>query len=63
MILYAVKKWGKEFYEVLLSTQTYYPINYNLVRKMLDDHSSSRRDHTNKLWSLYVFQKWMFKNF
>jgi len=57
------KEWKKEFYEVLLSTQTYYPINYNLVRKMLDDHCGGKRDHTNKLWSLYVFQKWVFKNF
>jgi asparagine synthase (glutamine-hydrolysing) len=57
------KDWKKEFYDVLLATQTYYPINYSLVKKMLDSHCSGKRDYTNKLWSLYVFQKWIFKNY
>jgi asparagine synthase (glutamine-hydrolysing) len=57
------KEWKKEFYDVLLAVQTYYPINYDLVEKMLDEHCKSKYDHTNKLWSLYVFQKWLFKTF
>ena len=56
------KEWKKEFYEVLLTTQTFYPINYEFVRKLLDDHCNNKEDHTNKLWAIYVFQKWIFKN-
>ena len=56
------KEWKKEFYEVLLTTQTFYPINYEFVRKLLDDHCNNKKDHTNKLWAIYVFQKWIFKN-
>ncbi|MCX7875230.1 MAG: asparagine synthase (glutamine-hydrolyzing) [Melioribacteraceae bacterium] len=32
--------------------------NYNVIRKIYDDHFSGKENNMYKLWNLYVFQKW-----
>lgn len=32
--------------------------NYNEIQRLLDEHLSSKSNHTAKLWCLFVFQKW-----
>lgn len=38
-------------------------LNKNFVRQLMDEHFSSRVDHSGILWSLYCFQKWYSNNF
>ncbi len=32
--------------------------NYDYVNKLMEEHFSRRSDNANKLWALYVFEKW-----
>jgi asparagine synthase (glutamine-hydrolysing) len=32
---------------------------YTVVRRMLDDHFSGRRDNRKQLWTLFVFERWL----
>jgi hypothetical protein len=35
--------------------------NENLIIQLVDEHLTSYRDHTFKLWTIFCFQKW-YKN-
>lgn len=32
--------------------------NYDVIKKLWDEHMSGKENHKGKLWNLYVFQKW-----
>ena len=32
--------------------------NYEYIKSLIDEHLSGRENHKNKLWNLFVFQKW-----
>ncbi|MCL2413896.1 MAG: asparagine synthase (glutamine-hydrolyzing) [Bacteroidales bacterium] len=36
--------------------------NYAVVQKIVDEHLRGKENHKNKLWNLFVFQKWYMKN-
>ena len=36
--------------------------NYKEVNKLLEEHLNGKENHKGKLWNLFVFQKWYFKN-
>ena len=38
-------------------------LNEKYVRKLIQEHLSSKADHSRKLWTLYCFQKWYNNNF
>ena len=52
-------KWKNRFYDVLLSKQNKFEFNYKFIKHLLDSHCYEEKDHTHKLWSLYVFKKWL----
>ena len=33
-------------------------LHYPAVRRLLDEHAAGEADHSSKLWTLYVFQRW-----
>jgi asparagine synthase (glutamine-hydrolysing) len=37
-------------------------LNFEYVSKLIDEHQSGKQNHSSKLWTLYVFQKWCKKN-
>ena len=43
---------------VLDGKQKMIDINYGFVEKLLNEHGEGKADHTDKLWSLYVFHIW-----
>jgi asparagine synthase (glutamine-hydrolysing) len=51
--------WKAEFESVLFDKQTTIPINYDFVTKIWNEHLENKKDHTHKLWILYVFHKWI----
>ena len=56
------KEWKSDFYDVLLQKQTDIPIDYKFVNRILDEHCSSKRNHVHKIWTLYIFHKWIAEN-
>jgi asparagine synthase (glutamine-hydrolysing) len=51
--------WKSQFEEVLFDQQNLIPINYRYVEKIWNEHLSEQKDHTHRLWILYVFHKWI----
>jgi len=52
----------KEWTETLLSRERIHSeglFNAATVRQLLDDHQSGRRDNSNLLWTLMMFQSWL----
>lgn len=37
-------------------------LNFEFVSKLFQEHQSGKENHSSKLWTLYVFQKWCIKN-
>jgi len=55
------KEWKSKFYEVLMQKQDKIPLDYTYVKLLFEEHCKGIVDHTDKLWILYVFQKWIAK--
>lgn len=51
--------WKKQFEEVIFDKQDVIPLNYTYVEKIWNEHISRQKDNTDKLWSVYVFHKWI----
>ncbi len=47
--------------EVMETRQTMVDLNYKFIQQLLDEHIKGYADHTEKLWSLYVFHIWASK--
>lgn len=56
------KEWKKEFKNVILCEQNIYPINYSFVKHIFEEHCSGKKNHEDKLWAIYVFQRWIITN-
>ncbi|WZL71514.1 asparagine synthase (glutamine-hydrolyzing) [Clostridiaceae bacterium 35-E11] len=46
--------------ETILSQDIF---NYDYIHKTIQEHLNNNNDNSFKLWTLYVFQKWYYKNF
>ena len=55
--------WKAEFESVVFDIQTKIPINYEFVAKIWKEHLENKKDHTHRLWILYVFHKWIKNEF
>ncbi|MFM7682704.1 MAG: asparagine synthase (glutamine-hydrolyzing) [Bacteroidota bacterium] len=55
------KEWKKTAAEVILSNNSQLPFNSRFIEELWNEHQSGR-DHSHKLWSIYVFQKWSQQN-
>jgi asparagine synthase (glutamine-hydrolysing) len=55
------KEWKKTAAEVILSNNSQLPFNSKFIEKIWDEHQAGS-DHSHKLWSIYVFQKWAKQN-
>jgi asparagine synthase (glutamine-hydrolysing) len=51
--------WKKHFEEIIFEKQDVIPLNYKYVEKIWNEHLSLQKDHTHRLWCLYVFHKWI----
>jgi asparagine synthase (glutamine-hydrolysing) len=51
--------WRKQFEEVVFERQTVIPLNYAFIEQIWEEHLSSRKDHSHRLWIIYVFHKWI----
>ncbi len=50
------KELGHELERLLVESQA--PLSIIAVKRILEDHRNSRRDHGNRLWALYVYLLW-----
>jgi asparagine synthase (glutamine-hydrolysing) len=55
------KEWKKTAAEVILSNNSELPFNAKFIEQLWDEHQAGN-DHSHKLWSIYVFQKWSNQN-
>jgi asparagine synthase (glutamine-hydrolysing) len=55
------KEWKKTAAEVILSGNSRLPLNTKFIEQIWDEHQAGK-DHSHKLWSIYVFQKWSQQN-
>jgi asparagine synthase (glutamine-hydrolysing) len=55
------KEWKKTAAEVILSNNSEIPFNTKFIEQIWDEHQAGN-DHSHKLWSIYVFQKWSQQN-
>ncbi len=51
--------WKKQFEEVVFERQTVIPLNYAFIAQIWAEHLSSQKDHSHRLWIIYVFHKWI----
>jgi asparagine synthase (glutamine-hydrolysing) len=51
--------WKKQFEEVVFEKQEIIPLNYTYIEKIWREHLSNQKDHSHRLWILYVFHKWI----
>lgn len=51
------KEWKKTAAEVILSGNSRLPLNTKFIEYIWGEHQAGK-DHSHKLWSIYVFQKW-----
>ena len=53
----SLRGWAEDLLsEQSLATHGYF--NHEVIRKIWEQHVSGKYDHTNKLWSLLMFQAW-----
>jgi asparagine synthase (glutamine-hydrolysing) len=55
-------EWRSNFEEVVFEEQDWIPLNYKFVNKIWKEHLDGQKDHTHRLWALYVFHKWVKTN-
>jgi asparagine synthase (glutamine-hydrolysing) len=55
------KEWKKTTAEVILSGNSRLPLNTKFIEQLWNEHQAGN-DHSHKLWSIYVFQKWSNQN-
>ena len=55
------KEWKKTAAEVILSNNSELPFNTKFIEQIWNEHQAGN-DHSHKLWSIYVFQKWSQQN-
>lgn len=56
------KEWKSRFEEVLFNnSDSILPINQEFVKKLWKEHLSNLKDHSHKLWIIYVLKKWEYK--
>jgi asparagine synthase (glutamine-hydrolysing) len=51
--------WRKQFEEVVFEKQAVIPLNYTYIEKIWREHLSNEKDHSHRLWIVYVFHKWI----
>ena len=51
--------WKKQIEEVVFEKQDIIPLNYTYIEKIWREHLSNQKDHSHRLWILYVFHKWI----
>ena len=51
--------WKKQFEEVVFEKQAIIPLNYTYIEKIWEEHLSNQKDHSHRLWIIYVFHKWI----
>lgn len=56
------KEWKKEVENVIFEKQHVIPLNQNYVHQLWNEHQSGRVNHVHRLWTIYVFQKWIKNN-
>ena len=55
------KEWKKTAAEVIFSSNSQLPFNSRFIEQLWNEHQAGN-DHSHKLWSIYVFQKWSNQN-
>ena len=51
--------WKKQFEEVVFERQEIIPLNYAYIEKIWKEHLMNQKDHSHRLWIVYVFHKWI----
>jgi asparagine synthase (glutamine-hydrolysing) len=51
-------EWADSFKEILFAGNRYLQFDQNYLEKLYRDHCENRVDNTNRLWIVYVFNKW-----
>lgn len=51
--------WRKQFEEVVFAQQQVIPLNYAFIDKIWQEHLRNEKDHSHRLWIVYVFHKWI----
>jgi asparagine synthase (glutamine-hydrolysing) len=51
--------WKNQFEEVVFEKQAVIPLNYAFIEKIWREHLSNKKDHSHRLWIVYVFHKWI----
>jgi asparagine synthase (glutamine-hydrolysing) len=51
--------WKNQFEEVVFEKQAVIPLNYAYIEKIWQEHLSNKKDHSHRLWIVYVFHKWI----
>ena len=51
--------WKNQFEEVVFEKQAVIPLNYAYIEKIWREHLSNKKDHSHRLWIVYVFHKWI----
>ena len=51
-------EWKKEVEEVIFEKQHLIPWNESYIQQIWNEHQSNKVNHTHRLWTIYVFQKW-----
>lgn len=55
--------WKIQFESVVFAEQDLVPLNYNYIREIWNEHLMHQKDHTHRLWTLYVFHVWIHKEY
>jgi asparagine synthase (glutamine-hydrolysing) len=51
--------WKNQFEEVVFEKQEIVPLNYTYIEKIWREHISNQKDHSHRLWIIYVFHSWI----
>ena len=51
--------WKNQFEEVVFEKQDIVPLNYTYIEKIWREHLSNQKDHSHRLWIIYVFHSWI----
>jgi asparagine synthase (glutamine-hydrolysing) len=52
-------EWKNQFEEVVFEKQEIVPLNYTYIEKIWKEHLMNQKDHSHRLWIIYVFHKWI----
>lgn len=56
------KEWKKEVESVIFEKQHVLPWSQSYVHQLWNEHQSGKVNHVHRLWTIYVFQKWIKNN-